>query len=289
MKLKFRVLVILIAVFFGVSLYSQSTGPKYAVSLLFTPVLNTPDFESVFGGPDGMNVKLDSKGLIREMEFVAFPKTVFMVQEIISKGDHDILMVTTNDYPYNSSGLFIDSRFVKLSDTLIEDRAKHLPGKDEIISRMKSLSGVPYMWGGNANAGIEQMLEFYKPKSSLNEDVKRNWCIKGVDCSGLLYETTDGSTPRNTSSLINYGEAVDIKNKSASEIASMLQPLDLIVWSGHVIIVLDENTVIESTPGDGVHQSDLSARIKSVMKERIPVSDWNSTDRKRFVVRRWIE
>jgi len=69
----------------------------------------------------------------------------------------------------------------------------------------------------------------------------------------------------------------------------MLQPLDLIVWSGHVIIVLDENTVIESTPDYGVHKSDLLSRLKSIAKERTPVNDWDSTNGKRFVVRRWAE
>ena len=68
----------------------------------------------------------------------------------------------------------------------------------------------------------------------------------------------------------------------------MLQPLDLIVWNGHVIIVFDENTVIESTGDAGVHKSDLLARIKSIMKEKTPVNDWGSTSGKRFVIRRWI-
>ncbi len=73
------------------------------------------------------------------------------------------------------------------------------------------------------------------------------------------------------------------------EIASMLQPLDLIAWSGHVIIVLDENTVIESTPDFGVHKSDLLSRLQSIKKERIPVNDWDSSSGKRFVIRRWID
>ena len=68
----------------------------------------------------------------------------------------------------------------------------------------------------------------------------------------------------------------------------MLQPLDLIVWSGHVIIVYDENTAIESTGDAGVHKSDLLSRLKSVMKEKTPVNDWGSTSGKRFVIRRWI-
>ncbi|MBK8982124.1 MAG: hypothetical protein IPM38_07325 [Ignavibacteria bacterium] len=69
----------------------------------------------------------------------------------------------------------------------------------------------------------------------------------------------------------------------------MLKPLDLIVWSGHVIVTLDKNTVIESSPEDGVHRSDLTERLNEVMTERSAVNDWASTTGKRFVIRRWIE
>jgi hypothetical protein len=36
---------------------SQPDQPKYAVAILNTPVLNTSDFESVFGGQSGTRVK----------------------------------------------------------------------------------------------------------------------------------------------------------------------------------------------------------------------------------------
>lgn len=266
---------------------SQSDQPKYAVAILNTPVLNTANFESVFGGRNGTSVKLDKSGLIREMEFIAFPNTVFEILEVIPKGDHNIYKITTDDYPYNSSDLYIDSRFVNTSDTLPEQRELILPDKKEILAKLNSLDGYGYMWGGNYGDGIEQLLEFYQPASEPDVYIKDLWSLKGVDCSGLIYQATNGSTPRNTSTLINYGEGIDIAGKSASEISSMLQPLDLIVWSGHVIIVYDENTVIESTGDAGVHKSDLTSRLKSIMREKTPVNDWNSTSGKRFVVRRW--
>ncbi|MCB0728165.1 MAG: peptidoglycan endopeptidase [Ignavibacteriae bacterium] len=266
---------------------SQSDQPKYAVAILNTPVLNTGDFESVFGGRNGSSVKVDKSGLIREMEFIAFPNTVFEILEVIPKGDYNIYKITTDDYPYNSSDLFIDSRFVKTLDTLPEQRELVLPDKKEILEKLNSLDGYGYMWGGNYGDGIEQLLEFYQPASEPDVHTKDLWSLKGVDCSGLIYQATNGSTPRNTSTLINYGEGLDIAGKSASQIAAMLQPLDLIVWSGHVIIVYDENTVIESTGDAGVHKSDLTSRLKSIMREKTPVNDWDSTSGKRFVVRRW--
>jgi len=281
-------LVVLIIFFFSLSCSSQPVVPKYAVAVLNTPVLNTSDFESVFGGSDGTSVKLDNKGLIREMEFIAFPNTVFEILEIIPRGNYNIFRITTSDYPYTSSDLFIDSRFVQTSDTLPEQRKHSIPDKADILNKLNSLDGYGRSWGGNYGDGIEKLLEYYQPKTELNNYTKDLWCLKGVDCSGLIYQATNGSTPRNTSSLIDYGTGLDIAGKSATEISAMLQPLDLIVWNGHVIIVFDENTVIESTGDAGVHKSDLLARIKSIMKEKTPVNDWGSSSGKRFVVRRWI-
>lgn len=267
---------------------SQTENPKYAIAVLNTPVLNTSDFESVFGGTNGSRVKLDKRGFIGEMEFIAFPNTVFEILEIIPKENHNIFRIKTSDYQYNSTDLFIDSRFVKTLDTLPNERVQSLPDKNEILNKLNSLDGYGYMWGGNYGDGIEQLLEFYQPQYELDISTKDLWCLKGVDCSGLIYQATNGSTPRNTSSLINFGTGLEIAGLSASEIASMLEPLDLIVWSGHVIIVYDENTVIESTGGEGVHKSDLLSRLKSVMKEKTPVNDWGSTSGKRFVIRRWL-
>lgn len=267
---------------------SQEINSNYAVAQFFTPVLNTSDFESVFGGTQGVAVKLDNKGLIREMEFVAFPGTVFEIFEVIPKDGYNIFKIKTEDYPYYSSDLFIDSRFVTTVDSVPPSRKKTMPSKDEIISSMNSLEGYGYMWGGNYGKGIEQLLDFYKPKSQLSNNTRDLWSLKGVDCSGLVYQATNGSTPRNTSSLINFGVGLDIAGMNSNMISEMLQPLDLIAWNGHVIIVLDNNTVIESTPQLGVHKSDLLSRLKSIMNERAPVNDWSSTIGKRFVVRRWI-
>ncbi len=289
MKISIRKYLLFIFLFFvSSSCSSQSENPKFGIAVLYTPVLNTSDFESVFGGANGNRVKLDKRGFIGEMEFIAFPNTVFEILEVIPKDGYNIFRIKTSDYPYNSADLFIDSRFVKTLDTLPNDRVQTLPNKNEILSKLNSLDGYGYMWGGNYGDGIEQLLEFYQPQSELDNSTKDLWCLKGVDCSGLIYQATNGSTPRNTSSLINFGEGLEIAGLSASEIASMLQPLDLIVWSGHVIIVYDENTVIESTGGEGVHKSDLLSRLKSVMKEKTPVNDWGSTSGKRFVIRRWL-
>lgn len=288
-KLKLFIYLILILLFSQGKIFSQGDSPLYAVAISYTPVLNTSDYEMVFGGADGKQVKLDNQGLIREMEFIAFPNTVFEIIESITKEDHSILKVTTADYPYESSDLFIDSRFVEVVSIKPTDRSKVLPDKNEILVNILNLEGSNYMWGGNYDAGIEALLNYYSPSVEIDNNVKTNWSLKGVDCSGLIYQATGGATPRNTSSLVNYGTGIDISGKSASEIAGMLKPLDLIVWSGHVIIVVDENTVIESSPPEGVHKSDLMDRLNQIMSERTPVNNWSSSSGKRFVIRRWAE
>jgi hypothetical protein len=131
------------------------------------------------------------------------------------------------------------------------------------------------------------MFEDYPPKGNVSDNTKDLWILKGLDCSGLLYQATDGYTIRNTSSLTSIGSAVEIKDKSATEISELVIPLDLIVWNGHVVIVLDKETVIESTPAYGVHTTNLIVRLNKIMNERKPENDWNSSSGKRFVIRRW--
>ena len=259
---------------------------QFAIATLHTPVLNTSDFESVFGGDSGDSLKLDEEGHIMALEFIALPNTVFKIHETIPKQDQIIYRITTTDYPYTSTELFIDSRFVNVSNKKPEERKIKMPSRNKIINNMLSLEGCRYFWGGNFCNGITEMLNFYKPKNKLDKETEDNWCLQGVDCSGLIYQATNGATPRNTSSLVNYGKGLIINGKSDTTILNMLKPLDLIVWKGHVIIVLDEKTAIESRPPKGVQKNDLINRLKEVMEEREPVNDWDSSEGERFVVRR---
>jgi hypothetical protein len=79
------------------------------------------------------------------------------------------------------------------------------------------------------------------------------------------------------------------------EIAGSLEPLDLIVWNGHVIIVLDRDTVIESRlecekPGrGGVVTTPLHQRLREILQTRRPMDQWPAAGKQRdiFVVRRW--
>lgn len=271
----------------------------YAIAELPTPVLNTPDFSLVFGSTDGKTLHLDDAGLIREVEFIALPKTIFTIEKTVRHGMTTLYQITTEEYPYQTQkGYFIDSRFVHTTGQKSPHRLKTLPAKHDIISRLMSAEGSRYIWGGNVKAGIPELLSFYPPQSPLPRDVKDQWMLKGVDCSGLLYEATNGSTPRNTSSLITYGEPVSIARLRSDQIVSIVEPLDILVWEGHVIIVLDKDQAIESRldydkqqAGNqgGVKIRNLKDVLDETMKERVPVNTYTDTvgGNKKFVVRRW--
>lgn len=270
-----------------ISLLSSMSQTKYAVSLNPTPVLNSPDFESVFGGDDGKSLKTDNEGLIRDMEYIAFTGTVFQISYEIDKGDHKILHVKADDYTYGNE-LYIDSRFVNIQDSKPPATEKKLPSKKEIYSFLDRAVGSKYIWGGNYIAGISKMLDYYKPSDSISDETQTKWKLKGCDCSGLMYEATNGYTERNTSKLIYEGEPVLIEGLTAEEIANILKPLDMIVWVGHVIYVYDNITAIQSALSKGgVVKTDLIETLKHLMEKRTPVNDYDGGSGERFVVRRW--
>ena len=203
------------------------------------PLLNVPDFNEIFGAKE---LALDPQGLLRAIEMVALAGTKFEVKRAI---DPYILEVETRDYPHGCA--FIDVRFTRDVGANAPDRRKNIPPKDVILERLYNSVGLPYIWGGNWGKGIPEIPHLY------GGDPSPIRLLQGVDCSGLLYEATDGATPRNTSKLMHFGERVD----------SLLdvKPLDIIVWPGHMIIALDETTSIESALGRGVFIAPLKSRL----------------------------
>ena len=294
----FALLCFILAPVFSGCQQKKDSSITYAVAELPTPVLNTMEFSFVYGGKDGKTLHLDESGLVREVEFIAIPKTVFTIDNIIKKESATIYRVTTDDYPYpTQKGYFIDSRFVKTVQENPPNRPKRLPAKQSIINSLLSSEGSIYIWGGNHKEGIPQMLSFYPPSSPTDQALKEQWMLKGVDCSGLLYEATNGHTPRNTSSLLTFGTPVQITGLNATQIILKVEPLDIIVWKGHLIIILDRKRTIESRldydkerEGNqgGVRIRSLKEVLSETLKERIPVDNYEDEEgKKKFVLRRW--
>lgn len=275
-------------------------APRYAVAEMPTPVLNTPDIAAVFGGRDGRTLQADNCGQLRAMEFVALPGTVFTIEAEQTKGTLRVYRVTTADYPYPSKkGYFIDSRLVRITEKKPLERPRQLLPKETVIDNLLTAKGSRYVWGGNVRSGMPQMLYLYPPAGSapLPSETAAMWRLHGVDCSGLLYEATGGFTPRNTSALITYGKGVEIAGLSPERIIERVEPLDLIVWQGHVIIILDRERTIESRldcggKNGGVVVRPLQETLAGVMTGRMAVDDYGDAakrGKKGFVIRRWYE
>ena len=258
----------------------------YFVSKTPTPVLNKADFFGVFGGVAG-SLPFDGENLVRALEMIAFPGTVF---EIMQEHPSHILEVRTAEYP-TLRPLFLDERFGKKEKNRPPEREKKLPPVDVILKRLKSQVSKPYIWGGNVCAGIPELLKYYPPEKKLTDFESTSWTCSGVDCSGLLYEATNGALPRNTQDLLFVGESVPIQNLSWEEIPQILQPLDLLIWKGHMVIVYDEKLIIESKhEWGGVTMTGLEKRLKHIRKvdQKSPADDPIHVlqNRDKFLIRR---
>lgn len=290
--------VVLSFVFCGMCAAEQGEQERtFAVAVTATPVFNSPDIAGIFNRDNPGGPRADDAGLVRELEFVALPGSVFLVEE--GQGEGNIVKVRTQEYPSNGKELFVDKRFIRVEAGEPEEREKKLPRRQEIQEHLKALEGTRYVWGGNVSKGVPKMKDLYEPPAGLEEKEADEWELRGVDCSGLLYEATAGSTPRNTEDLVSFGVPVAVKGLESEEIKEKLKPLDLIVWKGHVIVVLENGTVIESRldndkdmsgAQDGVVIRGLEERLREIMTERQPADGYTTEDgEKVFVVRRWYD
>jgi hypothetical protein len=227
-----------------------------------TPIYNTPYplFEK------------DRNGLVKSIEAIAFPDTKFKLHNTHSSGVHEVI---TADYP-SKTPLYVDNRFLISADEQTPEREKKLPPIADILQFMQSIVGVRYFWGGNWAEGIAEMSDLY-PHLEITEDL----LCKGVDCSGLLYQATNGFTPRNTLQLCTYGEELEVDKDTPLNILKVVKPLDMMVWRGHVLFVLDETHCIESVFGQGVIISDFIERY-TYFRDRL------KQENKPFSIRRWV-
>jgi hypothetical protein len=246
------------------------------------PVLNTPHFSFAFGGDDGKTIPTNEKGHPHYFEFVALRGMVFEVEE-----DCNEFIVRVSHPSYPEPDIFLDRRFTGAPTS---KNIPRLPPPAEILERMLRMLGKPYVWGGNWSQGIPELLALYPPKTEIDARTKILWTLDGVDCSGLLYEATDGATPRNTSQLVNLGRSLNINGLITHEILPLLKPLDMILYKGHVLFVVDSETIIESKSPFGVVLRNLNDRLDEISRDGRGVnarsSEWVSG--REFLIRRFI-
>lgn len=264
---------------------------QFATTLFPTPVFNCRSLDSYLGKEGENPILLDKQDLLRCIETVLFSGTRVELFEKIPqpKFSTSFYQIHTEEYPYKGA-FFVDERFLIKTKEVPQKRTFHLPCVQTMVRMAELLKGTRYIWGGNWPLGIPLLLDFFPPKQSLNSLSslqKETWQLKGVDCSGLLYFLSDGYTPRNTSSLLHFGQSLAIKNKSIEEIQASVQPLDLIVYPGHVIIILDQKRTIESKVLKGVIETPLKTLLHELFKTKTAVDHSKDCQANQFVINRW--
>lgn len=275
--------------------YVLADAAQYGIVRTHAPVLNTAAFRSIFGGSDGRTLKQDRCGQVRELEYIALPGTVFNILGESRDGVTAVFRVETDDYPMPAgTGLYVDSRVIELRSEKPLPRVPQLPTSAEIITALQASIGSPYVWGGNVQDGVAELIKLFYG-GEVQAAARRQLTLAGLDCSGLLYQATDGRTPRNSSQLVSFGKAVSVAGKALEQIVAELEPLDLIAWNGHVLVVLNRDTLIESRlecgkkGNGGVRTTPLRLRLAEIMRSRRPTDQWPTVGNQRdvFVVRRW--
>ncbi len=150
------------------------------------PVLNIPDFQSVFGGSNSKLLKIDKKGFLRNLEFIALKNMIFEIEQDLSKIYPNILKVSSEIY--QNISIYLDKRFTQ--KIIKPKKLTYNLNPHNILKKLNALEKTKYVWGGNYSNGITSMLKFY-PYLGSNKNIKELWIMKGVDCSGVLFEVTD--------------------------------------------------------------------------------------------------
>ncbi|MDX8430937.1 MAG: hypothetical protein SNF33_03935 [Candidatus Algichlamydia australiensis] len=214
------------------------------ITLANAPVFHSHSLNELFDG----EMQLDDQGLFRPLELILFEGTQV---EVLGE-EEDFFEVRICHYP-SQVPLYVPKIFIGRG----APKKRVMPTREQLLERLYSKLGLPYIWGGNCSAGIPEMLTLFPPKNLLTEEEEARWTFRGLDCSGLLYEATDGLVPRNTASMMEFGEPV----------TGDLEPLDLILFKGHVLFVAEEGKVIESHLADGgVVLHNLKERLDAIQE-----------------------
>ena len=190
MTARFLILLVYCCVLWPLSLTAAEL-PRFAVAGTPIPVFNTPQAAL----PQAKRQK-DRCGQVRQLEFIALPGTVFEVMDTLS-APPGVLQVHTADYQTPPGiRLYVATELLTRQSTAPPERRPLLPAPSKIIQQLRTAVGLPYIWGGNWRNGVTEAGQLH---------------FAGLDCSGLLYEATDGYTPRNTEQLVAFGSPVAIE------------------------------------------------------------------------------
>jgi hypothetical protein len=248
---------------------------KFAKAFLPTPIFNHFALEEFLGQKEGA-LSLNQKGRLSFLEMIALKGTLFVLEEKISTY---VYRVSLNEYK-TLYPLYVDIRSLENVENRLE-RELQLPLPEKILDSLLAQRGRPYLWGGNLMEPIEHLEKWYCSKEPLSPYEVMMIRFDGVDCSGLIYSATLGFTPRNTSEMVHFGRSVSLKEA--------LNPLDLIVDFGHVVIVIDQTWSIQSKEKFGVFLLKTTEVLDSLQRRKKWVDQWESSRKEEiFTIRRFL-
>lgn len=233
--------------------------------------------KNIFYHFNNNQLPFDDQGLYRPLEMMLLPGQEF---ELMGMDKEGVAQIQTQD---NKKYYTFEAMLkLKIGDLGTKRTAC------QIIENLMAFKGCPYIWGSNWILSPQQVhLMTAQLQGFTNNFIKNiSYVFSGLDCSGLLYAATLGYVPRNTVDLVNFGRFISIARSDNKQICRQVRPLDLLVWKGHVLIFLDENTLIESRKDFGCVIVEARARLDEIRQTRAPA---NQIGEDKFYIKRWVD
>jgi hypothetical protein len=237
-----------------------------------TALFNEAIFNAIIDGY--YTLDFDQQHLIRSLETILYPGTpIKIIKDVYVQKIH-FLQIESKDYP-SKNKLYIQAHNAKMGKATL----RAMPALNKIQLNLRGLKDIPYFWGGTLPYGLEKKRGFAVNGKSYTPFEKKCLNFEGLDCSGLLYYVTNGYTPRNTGDLMTFGKP-----------CRDLKPLDLILWPGHVVLILDDKHTIESREIDGLITEPLEKRLDEIRAKRKWVEKINphTLDKNIYTTRRFL-
>ena len=274
----------------------------YATTLLPTPLyrLNKKnvDINFIMWGEWTTGILFDSANTIDQLGVVIPKWSPVTLIDKVQTWSYTYYEVRTREFDWwygEDEAFYLDARFIEKKDKKPNEVINPLPDISTIYKNLLSAVDSHYIWWGSYYQGIPEINEFYPTPETvkLTKDEQEYKLLKWVDCSWLLWQATNGYTPRNTSWLLTFWESVNITWNTINQIINKVEPLDLIVRKWHVIIILSNEYAIESIWKEnfewGVEIVKLKERLEDIFTRRQPVNEWNEStlpNKEKFVIRR---
>ena len=282
---------------------SEESFQWYASTILPTPLYwlnkNDVDINKIMWWEWTTWLMLDSANTIDQLSIVLPVWTPVTLIDKVEKWDFTYYEVRTRDFDvwyWNKDAYYLDSRFVEKTDTKLDEVIHKLPDMSSIFKTLLAAVDSQYIWWGSYYQWIPEINELYPTPEDveLSTGEQQYKILQWTDCSWLLWQATNGYTPRTTRTLLTFWNSVPISWNSVSQIIKKVKPLDLIVWAGHVIIILSDEYAIESIWKEnfewGVEIVSLKERLEDIFTRRQPVDEWSNSplpEKQKFVIRRW--